>query len=368
MKYTQNDFNIPPLSANMDNPLRLQRLQQCGQSGLFRHALPKQVGGFGDNFIDLVERHKQLGNETHDPGLILACNAHLWGTVFPLWKHASDSQNNHWLAKLISGELIGGHAITESHSGSDPSMMRSQAIANQDGFILNADKCYITNAPIADLLIIYVMLEQKPTAFIVSKHDTGFHVESTNLQACRGASMGRITLRNCQLDGSRLLGKPGAGLQLIQQALELERAYIFAGISGVMEWQLERVVDYSRRRQSGESHLGKHQAISHTIANMKLRLETINLWLNQCATLSENQHRIALCAAQTKLYSSEAFMQSCLDAVHIMGAYGLEPDTGMAELVTDAIAGRLFSGSSEIQKNIIAALLGTGDGFKGHRQ
>jgi alkylation response protein AidB-like acyl-CoA dehydrogenase len=98
---------------------------------------------------------------------------------------------------------------------------------------------------------------------------------------------------------------------------------------------------------------------------MKLRLDTINLWLTHCATLSDQQQRITLAAAQTKLYASEAFLQSSLDAVHLFGAQGLEPDSCLAELVSDAMAGRLFSGSSEIQKNIIAALLGTGEGFKG---
>ncbi|MEE9345589.1 MAG: acyl-CoA dehydrogenase family protein [Methylococcales bacterium] len=359
------DSAITPLQQHIDDSIRLSRLQQCGIQGLFKHALPKDIGGTDDGFLQLIEHHQRLGYTTHDPGLILASNAHLWGTVFPLWKHASKDQRHQWLPKLICGELIGGHAITEALGGSDPSSMRSQAITNQQGYLLNADKCYITNAPIADLLIVYVLFNLKPTAFIVCKNDSGFSTESTTIHTCRGASMGHINLNNCQLDHSRLLGKPGMGLQLIQQALELERAYIFAGISGVMKWQLEQVVEYSRLRKSGNVHLGKHQAISHTIADMKLRLDTIGLWLNHCATLSNRQQRITLAAAQTKLYASEAFLQSSLDAVHIHGAQGLVPDSGLSELVSDAMAGRLFSGSSEIQKNIIAALLGTGDGFKG---
>ena len=356
---------IKPLQQHIDNPLRLNRLRQCGIQGLFKHALPKNIGGFDDGFLQLIGHHQQLGYTTHDPGLILAANAHLWGSVFPLWKHTSKDQSRDWLPKLICGELIGGHAITEAHGGSDPSSMRSQAIANQQGYLLNADKCYITNAPIADLLIVYALLNQQPTAFVVCKNDPGFNTESTIIQSCRGASMGRVILDNCQLDHSRLLGKPGMGLRLIQQALELERAYIFAGITGVMQWQLDQVVEFSRKRQSGAVHLGKHQAISHTIADMKLRLDTIELWLKHCASLSDQQIRMTMAAAQTKLYASEAFLQSSLDAVHILGAQGLEPGSCLSELVSDAMAGRLFSGSSEIQKNIIAALLGTGDGFKG---
>lgn len=365
MNQSTRNPKITPLPQQVNDGTRLQRLQQCGANGLFKHALPEQIGGASDGFQQLIEHHQQLGYATHDPGLILATNAHLWGTVFPLRKHASNEQINTWLPDLINGRMIGGHAITEAHSGSDPSTMHSQAIANQQGYLLNASKCYVTNAPIADLLIVYALLDQRPTAFIVCKDDDGFSTETTTLQTCRGASMGKVILNNCQLDNSRILGKPGMGLQLIQQALELERAFIFAGISGVMQWQLEQVVEYSRQRQSGNVHLGKHQAVSHTIADMKLRLDTIQLWLEYCAKLCDNQQRITLASAQTKLYASETFLQSSLDAVHLLGARGLEANNGMAELVSDAMAGCLFSGSSEIQKNIIAALLGTGDGFKG---
>ena len=367
MSQLSNHSDIPALPQTIDDSIRRKRLQQCGNNGLFRHALPETIGGANDEFQGLIESHIRLGNSTHDPGLILACNAHLWGTIFPIWKHANAEQINHWLPKLIAGTMVGGHAITEAHSGSDPSTMRSEAIANQDGYLLNAEKCYITNAPIADLLIVYVLLNQQPTGFIVCKHDQGFQAQAIQMQACRGASMGTVILDNCQLDASRMLGKPGMGLRLIQQALELERAYIFAGIAGVMNWQLDTIIDYSRKRQSGAAHLGKHQAISHQIAMMKLRLDTIQLWLQRCATLNTMQQRIGMVAAQTKLYASEAFLQSSLDAVHILGAFGLEPNSEMAELVSDAMAGRLFSGSSEIQKNIIAGLLGTGDGFKGRR-
>ena len=151
---------------------------------------------------------------------------------------------------------------------------------------------------------------------------------------------------------------------MIQQALEFERAFIFAGICGVMDWQLETVVAFSRERKVNGTHLGKNQAISHKIAEMKLRLDTIRLWVNECARLKDSNKRITLTSAQTKLFAAEAFVQSSLDAVQILGSNALTEDSPMAELVSDALASRLFSGSSEIQKNIIAALMGTGDGYK----
>ena len=150
---------------------------------------------------------------------------------------------------------------------------------------------------------------------------------------------------------------------MIQQALELERAFIFAGICGVMDWQLDSVIKFSRERKVNGTHLGKNQAISHKVADMKLRLDTIRLWVNECARLKDNNKRITLASAQTKLFAAEAFLQSSLDAVHILGSSALIVDSPMTRLVSDALSSRLFSGSSEIQKNIIAALLGTGEGY-----
>ena len=117
---------------------------------------------------------------------------------------------------------------------------------------------------------------------------------------------------------------------MIQQALELERAFIFAGICGVMDWQLDSVIKFSRERKVNGAHLGKNQAISHKIADMKLRLDTIRLWVNECACLKDNNKRITLSSAQTKLFSTEAFLQSGLDAVHILGSSGLTADGQMA--------------------------------------
>lgn len=176
--------------------------------------------------------------------------------------------------------------------------------------------------------------------------------------------MGDVILENCLIPHARQLGKTGAGNMMIQQALELERAFIFAGICGIMDWQLETVIKFSRERKVNGAHLGKNQAIGHKIAEMKLRLDTIRLWVSECARLKDNNKRITLASAQTKLFAAEAFLQSSLDAVHILGSNGLMKDNPMAKLVSDALASRLFSGSSEIQKNIIAALLGTGEGYK----
>lgn len=350
--------------ADASLPARQLLIQSAG-GDLFRHAVPQRWGGLANGFRELLEAHLRKGRSCLDPGLILAINAHLWGALFPLLRFGDAQQQTCWLQGLVEGRLIGGHAITEEESGSDPAAMQTRALADGQGFLLQGRKRYITNAPVADILVVYALLDGKPSGFLVTPQDPGFQVSQQPIvQACRSASMGEVRLDDCRLPRDRLLGKPGAGLAMIQSALEWERAFIFAGIAGLMEWQLEQVIDFSRSRRSGPHHLGRHQAISHRIADMRTRLDTVLLWLRECARLADAGKRITLVSAQTKLVASEAFLQSSLDAIHILGARGLEENSGMAGWLNDAAAGRLFSGTTEIQKNMIAALLGTGEGYR----
>lgn len=364
MKLEFTDF--PPYAKPGGEDLIQSRFRAVADLGVLRHALPERFGGVGDDFASLYQSHRRLGEASRDPGLMLMINAHLWGAVFPIVLYGDEQQRQQFLPPLLAGRWLGGHAITEPSCGSDVQAMTSCAERSGEGFILNGEKRYITNVPRADWLVVYAKLEGRITAFLVSRNDPGCRFSRDKaLDACLGSVTGSVILEDCRLDATRLLGKAGAGAQMIQKALEYERAFVFAGIAGIMEWQLSEVVRHSRERRSGGVHLGHHQAIGHRIADMKLRLDTIDLWLRECARLCDAGQRLTLVSAQTKLYAAEAFLQSSLDAVQIIGAAALEQGSAMADLVQDALAGRLFSGSSEVQKNLIAALLGTGEAYRG---
>jgi alkylation response protein AidB-like acyl-CoA dehydrogenase len=341
------------------------RFRRVAATGALRHALPTAFGGHGDSFHALYRSHRRLGLVGRDPGLVLMVNAHLWGAVFPILRQGSEAQRALFLPPLLRGDWLAGHAITEPGCGTDIQAMSTRAEPVADGYRLTGEKRYITNAPLADWLVVHAKLEDRITAFLVARDDPGCRfTDQHRLQACRGSTTGAVVLNDCAIGADRLLGKPGAGERILQQALEFERAFLFAGIAGVMEWQLDQAIARSRKRRSGGVHLGRHQAIAHRIADMKLRLDTVDLWLGECARLADAGQRLTLTAAQTKLLAAEAFLQSSLDAVHIFGALGLEDEAGLASLVQDALASRLFSGSAEVQKNIIAALLGTGEGYR----
>jgi alkylation response protein AidB-like acyl-CoA dehydrogenase len=354
---------VPELGPAANNLLQSAqaRFVACAASGLLRHAVNPQYGGHGDSFQSLCDAHAELGRRTRDPGLLLAINAHLWGVVFPLLRFGSEPQKQAWLPGLLSGELIGGHAITEPQAGSDIDALVTTAVAVNGGYRLQGNKRYITNTPLADVLVVYAREEGQASlsAFMVKREDQGVEFrDGPVVKGCATATMGDVVLSGCEIPAERMLGKQGAGAIMIQLALELERAFIFAGITGVMHWQLMHVIKYVRSRPAGSGYLAGVQAVTHRIADMQLRLDTTRLWVHECARLLDAGKRITLASAEAKLYASEAFLQSSLDTTHILGATGLEDE--LPGLVHDAMAGRLFSGSSEIQKNIIAAMLGLG--------
>lgn len=339
-----------------------KRFLWCAESGLLKHAVPQDNGGYGDGFMELCKVYQQLGRTTLDTSLIISLHAHIWGSIFPILRFGSDEQKK-MLPALMDGTIIAGHAITEPDAGSDVGAMKTTAISSDNGYILNGHKRYITNAAIADLILVYAVMDTRIAAFFVKKNDAGAEFINGHRVTPFGMSpIGEVILNNCAIPKNRILGssdgEQSIGSMIIQYCLELERAFLFSGVLGVMQWQLDEVVKYAKRRIIHNEPLGSNQAVSHRIAEMKLRLDILNLLIYNCANLKDNRRRITLESSEVKLYASEVFLASSLDAVQIMGSKGIEVAEKMGTFVQDALAGRIFSGSSEIQKNIIAALLG----------
>lgn len=324
---------------------------ECAKQGILRHAVPKEEGGYGDSFHNLCQAYEKIGLETQNTGLILSLQAHVWGTIFPLLQFGTPAQKERSLPSLLEGRLIGGHAITEPAGGSHIASIQTTYQKVEHGYLLNGHKRFITNTPIADLLIVYAQMGGSLSSFIVRRENAQF-LNGPKVEGFASAPMGDLLLNDCFVPETDRIGPEGAGGSMIQSVLELERAFLFAGIAGVMQWQLDTVIKCCRQR--------KKQSISHKIADMAARLATTRLWIAHCAQLKDNRKRISLASSQAKLYASEAFLQSSLDAIHILGASGLIKEQKMVQLVQDAMAGKLASGSSEIQKNIIAGLLGIG--------
>jgi alkylation response protein AidB-like acyl-CoA dehydrogenase len=281
-----------------------------------------------------------------------------------LLEFGSDEQKQKYLPGLCRGELIGIHAMTEPDSGSDAFSLRTQAVRKDGQYVLNGTKMFITNAPIADVVLVFANVDANRSlegisAFIVEKDTPGFRLsQRLDKMGLRTSPMGEIVLEDCVVPEKQRLGAVGAGVSIFNCSMEWERGCILASYLGVMQRQIETCVQYSRIRKQFGRPIGRFQAVASRIANMKVRLETARWLVYRLAWLKQQRKPAVLDAAIVKLYLSECFVESCLDAIQVHGGYGYMRELGLERELRDSVSGTIYSGTSEIQRNIIAAWLG----------
>ena len=342
----------------------LEAWQACARFGIQGLPVPAELGGGGSDILTTVLIMEALGYGCHDNGLIFSLNAQMWSIELPLVKFGTPAQQQAYLPGLVSGDLIGGHAMTEPDSGSDAFSMRTRAERVGDNYLLNGTKLYITNAPVADVVLVFASHPGLPeqagiSAFLVDKGTPGFTVSrSLEKMGLRTSSMGEVVLADCLVPADKRLGAEGAGMAIFNSSMGWERSCILASAVGAMQRQLEACVGYARERKQFGQAIGKFQSVAGKVADMYLRLEAARLLVYQAAWLAQQGKRVVAEAAAAKLFTSEAWVQSSLDAIQIHGAYGYMKEAGIERDLRDAVAGTIYSGTSEIQRVILSRMLG----------
>jgi alkylation response protein AidB-like acyl-CoA dehydrogenase len=282
----------------------------------------------------------------------------------PIHRFGTEEQKQKYLPGMCDGSLIAVQGMTEPDSGSDAYSLSTTVTDHGDHYTLNGSKTFITNAPVADVFIVFATIDRSKgwaglCALIVERDTPGLSVGSNfHKMGLRTSPMSELIMDDCHIPKENLLGKHGSGMMIFNHSIEWERACILASTIGTMERQLQSCIEYARNRKQFGQPIGKNQAVSHRIVDMKLRLETARLLLYQLGWKIDQGHRIALEASMVKLHLSEAYLQNSLDAVQIHGASGYMAETLVEHDVRDAVASRIYSGTNEIQKNIIAQHLG----------
>ena len=337
---------------------------KCAKYGILGFPMPEEYGGRNADILETMLLMEGLGFGYKDGALIFGMNAQMWSVQMPLMSHGTNEQKKKYLAPMIRGELIGGHCMSEPFSGSDAYSLKSTAVKQGNKYILNGSKTYITNGPIADVFLVFATVapEKKMwgvTAFLVEKDTPGLFISPVfEKMGLKTIPMGAIELTNCEIPIENRLGPEGAGAQLFNGSMEWERSCILASSLGAMEYQLELSIEYARDREQFGKAIGEFQSVSNRIVDMKVRLETARLMLYKVAWMKSIGKPAVMEAAIAKLYLSECFVQSSLDAVRLHGANGYLTDFGIEHNLRDSVGGLLYSGTSDIQRNIIARMLG----------
>lgn len=364
IKFAENELNSAVVERDKKCLFDRHLWQKCAEFGLLGISVPKKYGGCRIDTMTALLAVEGLGYGCRDNGLSFGINAHAWTAQLPIFLFGSEEQKLRYLPKMCRGDIIGADAFTEPEAGSDVFSMRTRAEKTEKGYLLNGTKRFITFGPVADVFLVFATVDPSLgkwgiSAFLVEKETPGLRVSSAwEKMGLRSVPMSDVILENCHIaEGSRL-GKEGSGVGISQSSLEWERCFILASQLGAMERQLEVAVAYARGRRQFNQPIGKFQSVSNRIADMKLRLETARLLLYKVAWLKEQDRSAMMEAALLKLYLSESFLESSLDAIRIHGGYGYMTEYEVERDLRDAIGGVIYGGTSDIQRNIISKLLG----------
>ena len=335
----------------------------CARLGAMGVTIPTEFGGRGAGLDEFVALFDGLGYAApHRLGLFIAINAHVFGSVETLFKAGTDEQKQRFLKKLATGEWVAAHSVTEPDGGSDIGNMKTIAREVDGGWVINGVKKYTTCGAGADLHIVYARMDDparyRLSCFMIEPNTPGMTVRPLPASGLDGSGLSEVTYENVRVSADNLLGKAGAGAMLFQGSIERERACIFGFVVGAMRRQVDIAADYARQRVVGGRPIAGYQAVAHRIAEMRVRLDAAQLLLYRAAALKAAGKRAPVESAVAKLYVSEAFLENSLALSRVHGGNGFLKENGIERFVRDALGTIIFSGTSDIQRNIIAAQLG----------
>ena len=332
-----------------------------GRFGLLGIASPQRYGGTNLDALTMARVVEALGQGCEDMGVVFAACAHLFACVAPIVEHGSDELRSHVLPRLTSGEWIGANAITEASSGSDVSNLKTLAEQDGDHYILSGTKTYVTNGPVADVFLVYAT--QNPahgflgiSAFIVERETPGLTVgPALCTVGLHSAPIAQVYLQDCRIPARNRLGSEGRGSAIFASSMLIERSCLFAMYVGAMQRLLDRVIDHAtEKRLVGQ----RFQAMRHRIVDMKLQIEAARLLLYRACWEIDRGLPATMNVALAKLAVSETVIRASLDSFELLGAAAYLCENGFEEGLRDALPGAIFSGTSAIQRELIARELG----------
>ncbi|MGQ0703277.1 MAG: acyl-CoA dehydrogenase family protein [Gemmatimonadales bacterium] len=358
------EFARRELAGNDGEHFSRERWRACAEFGLLGLHVPEQFGGSAHDLLTTMIAMEALGYGCNDQGFMFSIHAHLWAVVSPLLTFGTPEQQERLIPALLDGRWIGAHGMSEPDSGSDAFSLRTRAEKTGDGYVLNGVKTFVTNAPIADVFVLFATVNPKRgrwgvTAFVLEKGTPGLAVTAPFKKlGLHSSPMSEVVLTDCRVPATARLGAEGQGAAIFLDSMGWERACILGSQIGRLDRQLETCINYAKQRRQFGQPLGNFQLVAAKLADMRVRLETARLLLYRSAWEKAREGDVALYSAMAKLYVSEVAVASSLDAIQLHGGYGYMEEFEVARDLRDAVGGTLYSGTSEIQRLLIARALG----------
>jgi butyryl-CoA dehydrogenase len=358
---------ILPRAAELDRAHQFPRalVSRLGELGLLGVMVPEAWGGAGMDAVSYALALEEISRACASTGVIMSVQNSL--VCGPLVAHGTDAQRARWLPDLATGKKIGCFALSEPEAGSDAAAQRTTAVRKKsdagDGWVLNGTKNFITNAPVADVMLVAAMTSPGQgtrgiSVFLVPTNAPGVKIgKPDDKLGIRAAVSAQVFLTDCALGADALLGAEGEGFKIAMKALDGGRIGIAAQAVGIARAAFEDAVRYAQERKTFGQPIADHQAIQFKLADMSTEIEAARLLLWRAAAKKDAGGRYTREAAMAKLFASEVANRVAKEAVQVFGGYGYLADFPAERHFRDAKITEIYEGTSEIQRLVIASSL-----------
>jgi isovaleryl-CoA dehydrogenase len=330
-------------------------LAEQGYTGI---AIPEEYGGSGGDFLMAALVARAIGRA--NSGISMSFGAHLNLVGHNILRNGTEQQKQKYLPELANAEMIGGLGLTEPNAGSDAMGIQMTARSVDGGYLLNGTKVFITNGPIADLLIIYAKTKPEAgsrgiTAFIFETNTPGYHVaRKLEKLGMHGSPTGELVFEDAFVPEENVLGKVNEGFRVVMSGLDLERAFFAVSMVGGLEAALEVSLKYAKEREQFGQPIANFQLIQAKLADMYTDLEAARLMAHRCMWLAQQGRRVSKEAAAALLFTARAAMRAADEALQIHGGWGYLTDFEVERMWRNAKLGEIGAGTNEIRQLLIA--------------
>ena len=350
---------VAPRAAEIDRSDEFPRdlWPKMGALGLHGLTVEEEYGGSGMGYTEHVIAVEEISRASGSVGLSYGAHSNL--CINQIRRNGNEEQKRRYLPKLISGEHVGSLAMSETSAGSDVVSMKLQAEKKGDRYILNGTKFWITNAPDADVLLVYAKTDPEAkqhgiTAFIIEKDFKGFRVaQKLDKLGMRGSSTGELVFEDCEVPEENVVSNVGDGVRVLMSGLDYERLVLSGGPLGIMQACMDVVVPYVHEREQFGEAIGKFQLMQGKLADMYTNMNACKAYAYAVAKACDRQDTTRKDAAGVLLYTAEKATWMALEAIQALGGMGYINESPTGRLLRDAKLYEIGAGTSEIRRMLI---------------
>jgi len=332
--------------------------RKMGQVGLLGLPIAEKYGGSGSDYVSQAIALEEIARASGAMAIVL--DAHTSLCCEPIHLFGSEEQKRKYLVPLARGEQIGAFGLTEPQAGSDAGDTRTRAVREGDEWVINGQKCFITNGSIADVIVITAKTDPEKgtrgiSSFIVEKGTPGFKPgRDEEKMGLRGSVTSELFFEDCRIPAENLVGKENEGFKQFLVTLDAGRIAIAAMAVGLAQGAFEKAAAYAKERVQFGRPIAKFQAIQWMIADMATEIEAARLMVHRAAWLKDQGKRFTKEAAMAKLFATEVSERACYKALQIHGGYGYVREYGVERMYRDQRLCAIGEGTNEIQRLVIA--------------